>query len=113
MSFGKGLEDKDVFNIAKKENRILISGDDDFKKKEFKNKNGIIWLTPKARYDKDVDKKIAWIVKNIANYNIDIHSAFISIMKNKYSICFMRGMKKTIKEKEIFFSKIKEFNKER
>ena len=31
--FGKGLADEDVFNVAKDEERILISGDDDFKKK--------------------------------------------------------------------------------
>ena len=43
--FGKGLKDQEVFIIAKDENRILISGDDDFKKKEFKNKSGIIWMS--------------------------------------------------------------------
>ena len=111
--FGKGLKDQEVFIIAKDENRILISGDDDFKKKEFKNKSGIIWMTPKARYDKDIARKIAWIIKNIKNYKIDIYSAFISIKKDQYYIYYKSGMRNKAKEKEIAFSKIKEFKEEK
>ena len=107
--FGKGLKDEYVFNIAKDENRILISGDDDFKKKEFKNKCGIIWMTPKARFDKDIVKKIVWILENIKNYNINIYSAFISIKRDQYYIYYKQGMNKKLKEKEISFNKIKEF----
>lgn len=111
--FGKGLKDEYVFNIAKDENRILISGDDDFKKKEFKNKCGIIWMTPKARFDKDIVKKIVWILENIKNYNINIYSAFISIKRDQYYIYYKQGMNKKLKEKEISFNKIKEFKEEK
>lgn len=111
--FGKGLKDEEVFNVAKDENRILISGDDDFKKKEFKNNIGIIWMTPKARYDEDINKKIAWIVNNIDNYNIDLQSAFISIKKDEYYVYYKQGMKKKNKEKEIPFNKIKDFKVEK
>ena len=111
--FGKGLKDEYVFNIAKDENRILISGDDDFKKKEFKNKCGIIWMTPKARFDKDIVKKIVWILENIKNYNINIYSAFISIKRDQYYIYYKQGINKKLKEKEISFNKIKEFKEEK
>ena len=46
----KGIPDKEVFEIAQKESRIIISGDDDFKAKDFKYNCGIIWFT--ARKEK-------------------------------------------------------------
>lgn len=43
----KGIPDNEVFKKAITEGRILITGDDDFKDKNFKFKTAIIWITPK------------------------------------------------------------------
>ena len=106
----KGITDKEVFNKVKNENRILITGDDDFKNKIFKYNVPIIWITPKARFEKDLIRKIDWIIKNISNYNIDINKAFISIRKDKYCVEYKtkNGVFAKIKEREIEFEKIKE-----
>lgn len=106
----KGITDDEVFKITQLENRILISGDDDFKNKKFIHNCGIIWITPKAKKDvEDSINKIQWIIEHIKNYNIEINTAFIAIRKKSYYISCKKGMKKEIKIKEIEFEKIKEF----
>jgi predicted nuclease of predicted toxin-antitoxin system len=107
----KGITDDEVFNIAKAEGRVLISGDYDFKDNNFKYKCGIIWITPKEKmYVEDSISKICWIMEHIDNYSIKMDEAFIEIRRNSYSISYKRGMEKQIKEKEIDYSKIKEFS---
>lgn len=105
----KGIPDKEVFEIAQKESRIIISGDDDFKAKDFKYNCGIIWFTASARIHIDIVEKITWILEHISNYNIDLYTSFISIKRDSYRIYYKQGMKKKIKEKEIMFGKIKKF----
>lgn len=105
----KGITDKEVFNIAQKESRIIISGDDDFKAKDFKYNCGIIWFTTSARLHINVVEKIIWILEHINNYSIDLYTSFISIKRDSYRIYYKQGMKKKLKEKEIMFNKIKEF----
>lgn len=105
----KGIPDKEVFQKAKDEKRILITGDDDFKDKNFKYKTAIIWITPKARFQNDISNKIDWIISNINKYNIDINKAFISIRKDIFHIEYKNkdGVFAKLKERNIEFSKIK------
>lgn len=108
----KGIPDKEVFNIAQKESRIIISGDDDFKAKDFKYNCGIIWFTTSARLNVDIVEKIIWIIEHIDNYNIDLYSSFISIKRFSYYMYYKKGMNKKIKQKEILYNTIKEFKKD-
>ena len=105
----KGITDKEVFNKTKSEGRILITGDDDFKASGFKYNVAIIWITPSARFEKDISTKIDWIINNISNYNIEINKAFISIRKDKFFIEYKtkNGILAKVKEREIDFSKMK------
>lgn len=105
----KGIKDSQVFNIAQKESRIIISGDGDFKAKDFKYNCGTIWFTSSARLNIDVVEKIIWIIEHIDNYNIDLYTSFVSIRRFSYYIYYKQGMKGKKKEKEIMFNKIKEF----
>lgn len=105
----KGITDNEVFDKAKTEERILITGDDDFKAKNFKYNIAIIWITPKARFEKNLIQKIDWIIRNIKNYNIDMRKAFVSIKTNNFFIEYKskHGVLEKVKEREIEFSKIK------
>ena len=105
----KGMPDKEVFDIAQKESRIIISGDDDFKAKDFKYNCGIIWFTTSARLNIDIVEKIVWIIEHIDNYNIDLYTSFISIKRFSYYMYYKKGMNKKIKQKEILYNTIKEF----
>lgn len=104
----KGISDKEVFQKAIDEERILITGDDDFKAKNFKYNVAIIWITPKARFQNDISKKIDWIISNIDKHNIDIKKSFISIRTDKFHIEHKNkdGVFAKIKEKDIEFSKM-------
>lgn len=108
----KGIKDSQVFEIAQKESRIIISGDDDFKAKDFKYNCGTIWFTTSARLNIDIVEKIVWIIEHIDNYNIDLYTSFIAIKRFSYSIYYKQGMKRKLKEKEILYSKIKEFKED-
>lgn len=105
----KGITDREVFQKAITEGRILITGDDDFKDKDFKFKAAVIWITPKARFQSDIPEKIDWIISNIEKHNIDINKAFISIRTDKFFVEYKNkdGMFARKKEKEIEFSKMK------
>lgn len=103
----KGMRDEEVYNLAKSENRLIISGDDDFKKKKFKLTWGIIYLTPKAKLQEDLSIRIKWIIDNISNYNINIFETSISLSMKDYNIYYRKGMDKEIKNKIITFDKIK------
>lgn len=105
----KGIPDKEVFELAQKEQRIIITGDDDFKAEHFKYKIPIIWITPKERQNGNVPQLIKWILDNFNNYNIKIEYAFISIRKDKYVIEYKNksGVFGKIKTKEISYKNIK------
>lgn len=104
-----GIPDEEVFDKALKEQRILITGDDDFKASKFKYNIAIIWITPKARLCKDISEKISWMIENINKYNIDLSKAFISVKSDKFHIQYKKksGIFSKTLEKEIEFSKIK------
>lgn len=106
----KGMKDSEVYELAKREKRLIISGDNHFKRSEFKFKCGVIFLTPRARGLEDLPTKIKWIVDNISNYNIDVFSSSISLTYQEYNIFYEKGMKHERKNKEIPYTKIK-FNK--
>lgn len=108
----KGIPDKEVFDIAQKESRIIISGDDDFKAKNFKYNCGIIWFTTSARLNIDIVEKIVWIIEHIDNYNIDLYTSFIYIKRFSYYMYYKKGMNKKIKQKEILYNTIKEFKED-
>ena len=108
----KGMPDKEVFDIAQKESRIIISGDDDFKAKDFKYNCGIIWFTTSARLNIDIVEKIVWIIEHIDNYNIDLYTSFIYIKRFSYYMYYKKGMNKKIKQKEILYNTIKEFKED-
>lgn len=103
-----GIPDSEVFNKAREEERILISGDDDFKASDFKYKIPIVWITPNAKRETNVIQRIDWIIKHIQNYGIDMSKAFISIKKDRFNISYKtkNGVFAKIKEKEIIFEKI-------
>lgn len=109
---GKGIPDEEVFEKAKKEERILVSGDDDFKANDFKYKIPIIWITPRARKQSDIANKVDWIIENINNYNINIEKAFISIRKDKIHISYKskNGILAKVREREIEFDKMSKKN---
>ena len=111
--YKKGIPDDEVFQKALQEQRLLITGDDDFKSLKFKYKIAIIWITPKARFCEDIVEKINWIIENIEKYNIDINKAFISISIDKFHIEYkkQKGIFSKITEKEIEFAKIKKKQK--
>lgn len=104
----KGITDNEVFCKAKTEERILITGDDDFKANNFKYNIAIIWITPKARFEKNLVQKIDWIIKNIENYNIDINKAFVRIRVDKFFVEYKtkNGVLAKVKEREIEFTKL-------
>lgn len=106
----KGISDDEVFQLAQKEKRIIITGDDDFKAENFKFQTPIVWITPKARYENDVCKKIKWILENVEKHGVKIEKAFITIRKDKYSIEYKNkdGIFGKIKKLDISFNKIKE-----
>lgn len=105
----KGISDEEVFQLAQKEKRIIITGDDDFKEKNFKFQTTIIWLTPKARYENNICEKIKWILENAEKRRVKIEKAFITIRKDKYSIEYKKkdGIFGKIKKMDIDFDKIK------
>ncbi len=105
-----GISDEEVFEIAKKEERIIVTGDDDFKANHFKYKFPIIWVTEKARRNKDIPALIHWILENIDKYNINLKRAFITIRRDRYIIEYKNkdGVFGKIKIREISFDKIKE-----
>lgn len=107
---GKGITDNEVFELAKKEGCVLVTGDDDFKSNNFKYKIPIIWITPKARRNEQIHILISWIVDNIKNYNINLEKSFITIKKEGYSIEYKNkdGVFGKIKTRDIDFDKIKE-----
>lgn len=106
---GKGITDEEVFELAKAEDRILITGDDDFKSNSYKYKLPIIWITPKARVAENVCKLIKWILDNIGKYNINLKRAFIAIRRHEYFIEHKNkdGVFGKVKSKQISFEKIK------
>lgn len=106
---GKGITDKQVFDLAKNEDRILLTGDDDFKDNDYKCKIPIIWITPKARKENNIPQLVKWIIDNIKKYNIELKRAFITIKKDGYIIEYKtkEGVFGKIKKKEIGFEKIK------
>ena len=105
---GKGKPDNEVFELAQKEERIIITGDDDFKSYDFKYKVPIIWITPKARYIDKIPNLIKWIIDNVDKYNINLKKSFITIRKNDYYIEYKNkdGVFGKLKVKEISFNKI-------
>lgn len=105
----KGVTDNEVFTLAQNDDRTIITGDDDFKANNFKYKNTIIWVTPKARIKKDICNKIEWILNNIDKYNVNIKKAFISIRRDMYVIEYKNrdGVFGKIKRIEISFDSIK------
>lgn len=109
----KGIPDEEVFKKALEEQRILITGDDDFKSSKFKYKTAIIWITPKSRFCEGIVEKIDWIIENIEKYNIDINKAFISVRSDKFHIEYRKknGIFSKTAEKEIEFTKIKKKRK--
>ena len=106
------MKDGEVFEIAQEEERIIISGDDDFKAKDFKYNCGIIWFTDSAKRNINIVEKITWIINHIDNYAIDLNKAFISIRRNEYYIWYKKGMNNKLKEKNIKYEKIKDFKKD-
>lgn len=105
----KGLLDEEVFNLAIKEQRIIVTGDDDFKANNFKFKIPIIWITPIARYKEDICSKIKWILENAEKHGVKLQKAFISIRKEQFFIQYKNkeGVFGKIKNLEISFDKIK------
>ena len=110
----KGLTDQEVFELAKKEDRIIITGDDDFKTNKFKYRIPMIWITPKARYEDDICNKIKWILENAEKHSVNMKNAFVCIRKDMYFIEYKNkdGVFGKIKELEIKFEKIQKKNKE-
>ena len=106
---GKGIPDEEVLKLAINEERIIITGDDDFKDKNFKYKIQIIWITPKARQNNNIPELIKWILESIDNYNIDINQSFISIRKGEYFIEYKNTRKvfTKVRSKVIDFKKTK------
>ena len=51
------MKDGEVFEVAQEEERIIISGDDDFKAKDFKYNCGIIWFTDSAKRNINIVEK--------------------------------------------------------
>lgn len=105
----KGMTDSEVFELARREQRIIVTGDDDFKANNFKYKLPIIWITPNGRKNSNLAARIKWIIDNCSKYNIKIERAFITIKKDKYFIEHKNrnGIFGRIKTKEISFNKIK------
>ena len=105
----KGLSDNEVFELAKNEQRIIVTCDDDFKANKFKYKLPIIWITPKGRKNIELAKLIKWIINNCNKYNIKKEKAFITIKKDEYFIEYKNkdGLFGKIKTKQISFNKIK------
>lgn len=106
----KGITDAEVFEIAQKENRIIITGDDDFKGQQYKYKAPIMWITPKARFLNNVCPLIKWILENTKKYNINLNRAFITLKADKYFVEYKNkdGIFGKIKIKEISFEKTKQ-----
>ena len=103
----KGIPDYEVFELAQKENRVILTGDDDFKSIDYKYKIPIVWITPKARFLENIYIYIKWILDNINKYNINLQRAFITIKKDGYFIQYKNkdGVFGKIKTKEISFEK--------
>lgn len=106
----KGIPDEEVYELAQREERVLITGDDDFKNNIFKYKISIIWITPKARYDSNICNKIKWILDNAEKHSINLKRAFIAIRKDRY--CIEYRNKDTafakIRKMEIKFENVKD-----
>lgn len=102
----KGMKDTEVYELAKAEKRLIISGDHHFKRKEYKFNCGVIFLAPGTQRLDDLPVKIKWIIDNISNYNIDIFSSSISLTYKEYNIFYRKGMNKEIKNKLIPYEKL-------
>lgn len=103
----KGMTDLEVYELAKKEQRLIISGDRHFSKKRKELCNGTIFITPSAKKLEDLPEKIMWIIENISNYNIDILTSTISLSCTEYNIFYKKGMDNKDMKKTILYSKIK------
>ena len=105
----KGIPDNEVFELAKKEERIIITGDDDFKANNFKYSIPIVWITPKARCEKNICNRINLILNDVERRGVKISKAFISIRKDKYLVEYKNkdGVFGKIKKIEISFDSIK------
>lgn len=106
----KGLTDDEVYNIALTEKRLIISGDNHFKKKEYMYNCGIIYITANAMQRKDIVEKVDWVNTNLIKYNIDKYKSLIFISEKEYNIRYLKEKSNKEKEKKLYFSKIK-FNK--
>lgn len=103
----KGMKDSEVYELAKEEERIIISFDNHFKAKKLELYKGAIFITASARKLDDLPGKIKWIIDNISNYNIDISTASIRLTFEGYNIFYKKGMEKKDTTKTILYSKIK------
>lgn len=108
----KGITDEEVFETARKEERIIITGDADFKGNKFKFKIPIIWITPRARTMQNIAILIVWILDNIERYNVNLKKAFITLRTDRYIIEHKtkKGVFGKTKTKEISFEKIKKIS---
>nr|DAD94128.1 MAG TPA: protein of unknown function (DUF5615) [Siphoviridae sp. ctUF252]DAE01558.1 MAG TPA: protein of unknown function (DUF5615) [Siphoviridae sp. ctZHt25]DAT05039.1 MAG TPA: protein of unknown function (DUF5615) [Caudoviricetes sp.] len=103
----KGMKDTEVYELAKREQRLIVSGDRHFSKKKKELCKGTIFITPSAKKLEDLPEKICWIIDNISNYNIDILTSTISLSSSEYNVFYKKGMKRKAIKKTILYSKIK------
>lgn len=106
-----GIPDIQVYQIAKEQNRIIISGDYHFKKDKFKLNEGTIFITPSARCCNDLSDRIAWIIEKAPDYHMDLLTCTTIISKEGYTFRYKKGLKEEIKEKEIDLKKTSFYKK--
>lgn len=100
-----GMPDPQVYQIAKSENRIIISADNHFKQNKLELNEGSIFITPTVRGCVDLFERIDWIIKKALDYNMNLLECTTIISKDRYTFRYKKGLKGEIKEKEIDLKK--------
>lgn len=89
--FGKGLKDSEVFNIAVKEKRTIVTIDTDFFAYKKEKHYGIISISGKLAYPGEILLKVLEQMKKDERFsNLDMEDTFIRITHHNFTVTYKK-----------------------